>query len=196
MSPAPSGRVRRGRSLLVEGKFFAPWTENVNTVGSLCRIAAVPVPLVDIRVDDHHALHETCGLDGAGGDGGVVEDAVSLAPACERVVRPPARLAAKPSSRAARQAPRAARGAAGAFNHLLRPRKADAPDLLVGERAGDDAFEVVGAWARRISSSVTARGVESSPAADPIARDPLAQHRVLDHREPVASGRGSTKWSL
>ena len=93
---------------------------------------------------------------------------------------------------------RAARGAAGAFNHLLRPRKADAPDFLVGERAGDDAFEVVGGvGAQDLLVRYRAWRRELSRAAGPIARDPLAQHRVLDHREPVAPpGRGSTKWSL
>ncbi len=48
-----------------------------------------PVPLVHIRIDDDYTLHEARGLDGAGGDGRVVEDAVSLAPVGERVVRPP-----------------------------------------------------------------------------------------------------------
>ena len=152
----------------------------------------MPFPLVDIRVDDHHALHQTCCLDGAGGDGGVVEDAISLAPACERVVCPLSEVGGEAFLEGGEAgSERAARGAAGAFYHLLRPRKTDAPDLLVGERSRDDPLQVVGGVGTQdLLVRYRAWRRELSPAADPVSRHPLAQHRVLDHREPVALGQG------
>jgi hypothetical protein len=86
---------------------------------------------------------------------------------------------------------RAARGAAGAFYHLLRPWETDAADLLVGELAGGDAFQVVVVvGAQDLLVRYRARRPKVSRPADPIPRDPLAQHRVLGHREPVALGQG------
>ena len=70
-----------------KGKFFAPWIENVNTVGSPRRIAAVPLPWCTSVSMTTTRSDEARGLDGAGGDGRVVEDAVALAPVGERVVR-------------------------------------------------------------------------------------------------------------
>jgi hypothetical protein len=75
---------------------------------------------VDIRVDDDYALYEACGLDGAGGDGRVVEDAVSLAPVGEGMMRPSSEVGGEAlveGGEAGRE--RTARGTAGALYHLL-----------------------------------------------------------------------------
>src|SRR5215210_2932683 len=104
-----------------------------------------PVPLVYVGVDDDHPLNEPRGLDGAGGDGRVVEDTISLTFVGERVVRPPCEVRGKTFLDGGETgSQRAARGAAGALHHPLRPREPDAPHLLVRERSGSDALQVAG----------------------------------------------------
>ena len=90
------------------------------------------VPLVHVGVDDDHPRREARGLDGPRGDGGVVEDAVTLAPVRESVVRPAREVRGESFLQGGEAgAEGTAGGAAGALHHPLRPREADAPDLLV-----------------------------------------------------------------
>src|SRR5918992_1387036 len=118
------------------------------------------------------APRKTCGLDGADGDSRVVEDAVSLAPVGERVVRPTCEVSGEALVEGGEARPeRAARGAAGAFYHPLRPRETDAPHLLFRELSGGDALQVVGGvGAQDLLVRYRAWRQELSRAADPIAR--------------------------
>ena len=70
-----------------KGKFFAPWIGEREHRRVPAQYLGGPVALVHVGVDDDHPLREARGLDGPGGDGRVVEDAVTLAPVRKSVVR-------------------------------------------------------------------------------------------------------------
>jgi hypothetical protein len=90
---------------LWKGKFFAPWIEKVNTVGSPCRIAAVPFPWwTSVSMTTTRSTRPAAWTARAA----MVESLKTQypSPLSENAwCVPPARLAAKPSSRAARHAP-------------------------------------------------------------------------------------------
>jgi hypothetical protein len=65
---------------------LAPWIDIVKMLGSPARIAAVPLPLMDVAVDDHDPADPALGLHHAGRDRAVVEHAITLAAPGEGVV--------------------------------------------------------------------------------------------------------------
>ena len=149
------------------------------------------VALVHVAVHHRDPPAPALVLHDAGGDGHVVEHAVALAAIGEGMMGAPGEV----DGRALDQR-RPGRGDGGAgraprpLDHRRRPREADAADHLRGQRAGGDSGDVVGSVDQGQCLPGRSRRLDEVAGRDDALGDhPLAQSRVLGHREPVAVGQ-------
>lgn len=112
--------------------------------------AGGPVALMDVAIDDQHPLGATFGLHGASGDGGIVEDAESLAAIAEGMVGAAGQVGRHGAAAQGRTTgrDRCAGGAPRAFDHARAPWKADGLLGLFRQLTATnlpDVFGIVGA---------------------------------------------------
>jgi hypothetical protein len=142
---------------------------------------------VYVGVEDDDPLDEALRLHRAGGDGAVVEHAVAFAPVSKGVMGAAGQVRRESLLQRCEAGPQSpTRGPPRALDHPLGPREADAPHLFLRERTVHDAPQIaffVAAQDLRIRDR--ARHTHLPRSADASSGDPLAQHRVLDHREAV-----------
>ena len=145
------------------------------------------VALVHVCVNDDDPLDEALRLHRAGGDGAVVEHAVAFAPVSKRVMGAAGQVRRESLLQRCEAGPQSpARSPPRALDHPLGPREAYAPHLFLRERTVHDASQIaffVGAQDLRVRDRT--RHTHLPRSADARFGDPLAQHRVLDHREAV-----------
>ena len=180
-----AGAMSRSLAALRNGKFFAPCSEIVNTLGVAGEDRRRAVALVDVEVDDDDPAAARLRLQQPRRDGDVVEDAVAAAARRRRVMRAAGEIGGDAlDERGARGRDGRADRAARALDHLLAPRKADRALLGGAERARRSPprrSRVVDAQAdRRRSAGCGLVRVEVGER-----RDALAQEPVLGARKAV-----------
>ena len=166
--------------------------EKVKTSASPREDRRGAVALVHVAIDDGHAAREPVALQHARGDGDVIEDAIALAAIGKGVVRAAGQVGG--CSR---------RSIAAAAAAIVAPTERRARSTICGDhgkpmRRCASRDSVPRDRLRRIGACAPAAGRPSSPAgprAGPrrvtmrFGEQPLAQARVLGHRETVALGQ-------
>ena len=194
--PSGSG-TSRSLVILRLGKFLLPWTEQVKTRSSSSKIAAVPTRLMDVHVEDEHALDGAAIQEAPRRDGEIVEDAVARSEVALRVVGAAREAAGDPVlHRRVDGAEGASDAAEGAQDHGLGPGEADALDDPAVEGAVEEALDVARVVNRVDLLEGRARAGRSS-AADtiPSATSRSRSSPYLCMGKRCLGGSTTSKWS-
>ncbi len=145
------------------------------------------VALVHVEVDDDDAQRRL-GLEHAGGDRDVVEDAVAAAARGGGVVGAAGEVGGNALAKgSARRRNRRPDRAARALDHLLAPRKADRALLGRAERSARHRADIRGVVDKGQLRVARRRGLARGEVGE--GRDPLAQEPVFAARKGVADGQ-------
>jgi len=167
--------------------------DSVKTESSAAEDLRRAVALVHVEVDHGNtharARRRRVGLDHARGDRGVVEDAIPRAARARCVMSAAGEVRGHAfAERDTRGGDRRAGRAPRALDHRLAPRKSDCTDLHRIEAAGGDALDV----ARVVRERELAIGRRNGLGKHHLRQlllDPMAQARVLLHREAMVLGQ-------
>ena len=148
------------------------------------------IALMDVTINDQYPACQAFCLHGAGGHGGIIENAESFATISKSVVRAPGEIGCNAILHCgATGADGGASGTTGAFNHAFAPRKTDHFLRLFRQLTVTDLLDVVrvmGACEFFIAGGV--REMKVGFCKHATAQQACTQPRIFLHRETMAGG--------